>query len=452
MIFGKIYTVTEVNKIVKGLIHEEPEFANLQIQGGVSNFRQYPSGHCYFNLKDDRGLLKAVMFAGAARRLKALPKNGDQVMGVGRIDLYERDGVYQFYVDMLMPLGAGNLMAAFEELKQKLSAEGLFDPEKKRPLPAHPEVVGVITSSAGAAVRDIINVAGRRDPGVKIRLYPVKVQGTEAPEEIVRGIRFMNRHKLADVLIVGRGGGSMEDLWAFNDERVVRAIAASQIPVVSAVGHEIDFTLSDFAADLRAPTPSAAAELAVPERTGDREKLQNLTRRLERQVTSALDQWENRFLRAAQSRVLRHPEGLLKDQQERLERAVASWVFTRPERLWENKSRQLERLQSSWTLREPERLWEDQSQQLDMLLQRLQASAKQALEIRQHRWEVVSSKLEALSPYAVLQRGYSLTETDKGQVIRSISQVEPGSRLVTHVADGTVVSTAQEIQEKKEGQ
>lgn len=449
MIFGKIYTVTEVNKIVKGLIHEEPEFANLQIQGEVSNFRQYPSGHCYFNLKDDRGLLKAVMFAGAARRLKALPKNGDQVMGVGRIDLYERDGVYQFYVDMLMPLGAGNLMAAFEELKQKLSAEGLFDPEKKRPLPAHPEVVGVITSSAGAAVRDIINVAGRRDPGVKIRLYPVKVQGTEAPEEIVRGIRFMNRHKLADVLIVGRGGGSMEDLWAFNDERVVRAIAASQIPVVSAVGHEIDFTLSDFAADLRAPTPSAAAELAVPERTGDREKLQNLTRRLERQVTSALDQWENRFLRAAQSRVLRHPEGLLKDQQERLERAAASWVFTRPERLWENKSRQLERLQSSWTLREPERLWEDQSQQLDMLLQ---ASAKQALEIRQHRWEVVSSKLEALSPYAVLQRGYSLTETDKGQVIRSISQVEPGSRLVTHVADGTVVSTAQEIQEKKEGQ
>ncbi len=452
MIFGKIYTVTEVNKIVKGLIHEEPEFANLQIQGEVSNFRQYPSGHCYFNLKDDRGLLKAVMFAGAARRLKALPKNGDQVMGVGRIDLYERDGVYQFYVDMLMPLGAGNLMAAFEELKQKLSAEGLFDPEKKRPLPAHPEVVGVITSSAGAAVRDIINVAGRRDPGVKIRLYPVKVQGTEAPEEIVRGIRFMNRHKLADVLIVGRGGGSMEDLWAFNDERVVRAIAASQIPVVSAVGHEIDFTLSDFAADLRAPTPSAAAELAVPERTGDREKLQNLTRRLERQVTSALDQWENRFLRAAQSRVLRHPEGLLKDQQERLERAAASWVFTRPERLWENKSRQLERLQSSWTLREPERLWEDQSQQLDMLLQRLQASAKQALEIRQHRWEVVSSKLEALSPYAVLQRGYSLTETDKGQVIRSISQVEPGSRLVTHVADGTVVSTAQEIQGKKEGQ
>lgn len=253
MIAGKIYTVSEVTRIVKGLFRKEPEFANLQIQGEVSNFRQYPSGHCYFNLKDGKTLLKAVMFAGAARRLKQLPKNGDQVLGVGRIDLYERDGVYQFYVDMMMPLGAGNLMIAYEQLKEKLTAEGLFDPGRKRPLPAYPKVVGIVTSPAGAAVRDIINVAGRRDPSVKLRLYPVKVQGTEAPPEIIRGIRFMNRHKLADVLIVGRGGGSMEDLWAFNDEGVVRAIAASEIPVISAVGHEIDFTLSDFAADLRHP-------------------------------------------------------------------------------------------------------------------------------------------------------------------------------------------------------
>ena len=290
MIVGKIYTVSEVTRIVKGLFRKEPEFANLQIQGEVSNFRQYPSGHCYFNLKDGKTLLKAVMFAGAARRLKQLPKNGDQVLGVGRIDLYERDGVYQFYVDMMMPLGAGNLMIAYEQLKEKLTAEGLFDPSRKRPLPAYPKVVGIVTSSAGAAVRDIINVAGRRDPSVKLRLYPVKVQGTEAPPEIIRGIRFFNRHKLADVLIVGRGGGSMEDLWAFNDEGVVRAIAASEIPVISAVGHEIDFTLSDFAADLRAPTPSAAAELAVPERSGDRENLAKLVRRLERTMETRLQE------------------------------------------------------------------------------------------------------------------------------------------------------------------
>ena len=231
-IAGKVYTVSEVNRIMKGLIRQEPEFANLQIQGEVSNFRQYPSGHCYFALKDGKTLLKCVMFAGSARRLKQLPRNGDQILGVGRIDLYERDGIYQFYVDMLMPLGAGSLLVASEQLKQKLSAEGLFTESRKKPLPVYPKTVGIVTSPAGAAVRDIINVSGRRDPSVKLLLYPVKVQGTEAPPEIVHGIQFFNRHQLADVLIVGRGGGSMEDLWAFNDERVVRVIAESEIPVV----------------------------------------------------------------------------------------------------------------------------------------------------------------------------------------------------------------------------
>ena len=280
MIVGKVYTVSEVNDVVKGLIHSRPELGSLQIQGEISNFRRYPSGHCYFNLKDSQSLLKCVMFAGSARRLKALPRNGDMVLGIGRIDVYERDGVYQFYVDMLMPVGAGDLMLAFEALKKRLAAEGLFDPSLKKPIPAHPRTVGVITSSAGAAVRDIITVAGRRDPSVRILLYPVKVQGTEAPPEIVHALQFMNRQKLCDVLIVGRGGGSMEDLWAFNDERVVRAVVASKIPVISAVGHEIDFTLCDFAADLRAATPSAAAELAVPDTAKERAAYEGLDRRL----------------------------------------------------------------------------------------------------------------------------------------------------------------------------
>ena len=266
MIFGKVFTVSEVNLSLKELIHKDPTFANLQIQGEVSNFRRYASGHCYFNLKDSKGLIKCVMFKGAAQRLKKLPRDGDQVVGIGRIDVYERDGVYQFYVDMLMPVGTGDLMAAYEALKQKLSAEGLFDETRKQPIPVSPRIVGVVTSADGAAIRDIIKVAGRRDSSVKIRLYPVKVQGKEAPPEIAAGIHFMNRHNLCDVLIVGRGGGSMEDLWAFNDEKVVRAIAASRIPIISAVGHEIDFTLSDFAADKRAATPSQAAEFAVPDR------------------------------------------------------------------------------------------------------------------------------------------------------------------------------------------
>ncbi len=403
MIVGKIYTVSEVTRIVKGLFRKEPEFANLQIQGEVSNFRQYPSGHCYFNLKDGKTLLKAVMFAGAARRLKQQPKNGDQVLGVGRIDLYERDGVYQFYVDMMMPLGAGNLMIAYEQLKEKLTAEGLFDPGRKRPLPAYPKVVGIVTSSAGAAVRDIINVAGRRDPSVKLRLYPVKVQGTEAPPEIIRGIRFFNRHKLADVLIVGRGGGSMEDLWAFNDEGVVRAIAASEIPVISAVGHEIDFTLSDFAADLRAPTPSAAAELAVPERSGDRENLAKLVRRLERTMETRL----------------------------------------------QDSTRALEQLQGEWVFLHPERLWENAGQTLDSLSQRLEQAGDRLLENRQQKLEVITAKLGALDPYGVLRRGYTITENAQGKVVRQASDLRPGDTLVTRFAQGAAVSQVETVKEGK---
>ena len=404
MIAGKIYTVSEVTRLVKGLFRKEPEFANLQIQGEVSNFRQYPSGHCYFNLKDGKTLLKAVMFVGAARRLKQLPKNGDQVLGVGRIDLYERDGVYQFYVDMMMPLGAGNLMIAYEQLKEKLTAEGLFDPGRKRPLPAYPKVVGIVTSPAGAAVRDIINVAGRRDPSVKLRLYPVKVQGTEAPPEIIRGIRFMNRHKLADVLIVGRGGGSMEDLWAFNDEGVVRAIAASEIPVISAVGHEIDFTLSDFAADLRAPTPSAAAELAVPERSGDREILAKLVRRLERTM-----------------------ELRLQDSSRALEKLQEEWVFTHPERLWENAG-----------------------QTLDTLCRNLEQAGTRRLEERQQKLDLLAAKLGALDPYGVLRRGYTITENAQGRAVRQPSDLHPGDTLVTRFAQGAVVSQVETVKEGTE--
>ncbi|MGP2526509.1 exodeoxyribonuclease VII large subunit [Acidaminococcus sp. LBK-2] len=401
MIAGKIYTVSEVTRIVKGLFRQEPEFANLQIQGEVSNFRQYPSGHCYFNLKDGKTLLKAVMFAGAARRLKQLPKNGDRVLGVGRIDLYERDGVYQFYVDMMMPLGAGNLMIAYEQLKEKLAGEGLFDESRKKPLPAYPKVVGIVTSPAGAAVRDIINVAGRRDPSVKLRLYPVKVQGTEAPAEIVHGIQFLNRHRLADILIVGRGGGSMEDLWAFNDERVVRAIAASEIPVISAVGHEIDFTLSDFAADLRAPTPSAAAELAVPERSGDRESLAKLVRRLERTM-----------------------ESRLMDSSRALEKLQEEWVFTHPERLWENAG-----------------------QTLDSLSQKLEQAGSRRLEERQQKLDLLAAKLGALDPFAVLQRGYTITENEQGQAVRQLSDLRPGDTLVTHFAQGVVASRVKTVKE-----
>lgn len=421
MIFGKIYTVSEITKVVKGLFRSEPIFANLQIQGEVSNFKKYPSGHCYFNLKDDKGMIKCVMFAGAARRLKALPKSGDQVLGIGRIDLYERDGVYQFYVDMLVPMGAGNLMVAFEQLKAKLSAEGLFDEARKKPIPAYPKTVGIVTSSAGAAVRDIINVSGRRDPSVKLILYPVKVQGTEAPPEIVQGIKFFNTHKLADVLIVGRGGGSMEDLWAFNDERVVRAIAASKIPVISAVGHEIDFTLSDFAADLRAPTPSAAAELAVPERTGDKEKLTKLYKRLLRSMTLPLENGLNTYSQL----------------DKRMVRAMST--------LLEKKQTAYEQLSGAWVLAHPERLWDAGSQTLDQLTQRLEKAGSQLTDSPNHRLTLLTTKLTSLDPKAVLRRGYTITETEQGRVLLDAGSLRPGDKLITHFAVGKAVSQVSQV-------
>ena len=259
-----IYTVSDVNRIIKQMIETRAEFFNIQLRGEVSNFRKYASGHCYFTLKDKNSVIKAVMFRGRASELKFLPKDGDQVLAIGRIGVYERDGIYQLYVDIMIASGAGDLMVAYEKLKQKLEQEGLFSSARKREIPAQPQKIGIITSQSGAAIHDIITVSKRRSPGVKLVFFPVKVQGEDAGLEIVKAINFMNKNKLTDVLIVGRGGGSIEDLWAFNEERVVRAIASSEIPVVTAIGHETDFTLADFAADRRAATPSQAAEIVVP--------------------------------------------------------------------------------------------------------------------------------------------------------------------------------------------
>ena len=236
------YTVTEMNRLIKKLVEGSGQVAHVQVRGEISNFKRYPSGHCYFSLKDAGSVLKCVMFQRQARQLLRYPDNGDTVVAIGSISVYEPNGVYQLYADMLIEEGIGSLMLAYEKLKKKLEEEGLFAEERKKPIPAHPKTVGIITSPAGAAVRDVIKVARRRDPGVKLLLYPVQVQGKPAAGDIAHAIRFMNKHRLADVLIVGRGGGSMEDLWAFNEEIVVRAVAASEIPVISAVGHEIDVT------------------------------------------------------------------------------------------------------------------------------------------------------------------------------------------------------------------
>lgn len=395
--YDDVYSVSQVNKLIKALVEGERRFANIQVRGEISNFKRYSSGHCYFTLKDAGGVLKAVMFKTAARTLRFEPQNGDTVIAVGRISVYERDGVYQLYTDLMIPEGTGDLMLAFEQLKQKLLNEGLFDESRKKQLPVNPKTVGIITSPSGAAVRDLITVSRRRNKGIKLLLYPVRVQGKEAPAEIAHAIEFMNRNKMADVLIVGRGGGSIEELWAFNEEQTVRAVAASEIPVVSAVGHETDFTLTDFAADKRAATPSQAAEIVVADANAYLNSVAELEKRLKNTV---------------------------------LKRLALSETT-------------LEHMQNSWALSNPQRMLESRMQRFDFASVRLEQVFNAALTQKQHSCGVLAAKLDALSPLTVLARGYSVTENTDGKIIRSIADVRWGDEIVTQVGDGNVISVVQ---------
>ena len=396
------FTVTEINNYIKSLLDGEATLRNVQIVGEVSNFKRYPSGHCYFTLKDSGAVLKCVMFRGKAMSVKFEPQNGDTVLAIGRITVYERDGVYQLYTDMLLPQGVGDLMVAYEKLKAKLEAEGLFASEHKQALPMNPKTVGIITSPVGAVVRDVITVSRRRNRGIKLLLFPVKVQGEGAAKEIARAISFFNKHNLADVLIVGRGGGSIEELWAFNEEETVRAVAASAIPIVSAVGHETDFTLCDFAADKRAATPSQAAELAVADAEGYIMMVENLSRRCRHLMTTRLEQEEYR----------------------------------------------LDRAKNSWALKDPERIFADGALRTDAAYTKLVSKMDSLLKQSRHSFELQAARLDNLSPLAVLARGYSVTQKEDYKVITSIEQVRWGEELITTVGDGKIVSVVQSVEEK----
>ena len=396
------FTVTEINNYIKSLLDGEATLRNVQIVGEVSNFKRYPSGHCYFTLKDSGAVLKCVMFRGKAMSMKFEPQNGDTVLAIGRITVYERDGVYQLYTDMLLPQGVGDLMVAYEKLKAKLEAEGLFASERKQALPVNPKTVGIITSPVGAAVRDVITVSRRRNRGIKLLLFPVKVQGEGAAKEIARAISFFNKHNLADVLIVGRGGGSIEELWAFNEEETVRAVAASAIPIVSAVGHETDFTLCDFAADKRAATPSQAAELAVADAEGYIMMVENLSRRCRHLMTTRLEQEEYR----------------------------------------------LDRAKNSWALKDTERIFADGALRTDAAYTKLVSKMDSLLKQSRHSFELQAARLDNLSPLAVLARGYSVTQKEDYKVVTSIEQVRWGEELITTVGDGKIVSVVQSVEEK----
>ena len=385
-----VFSVTEVNQYIKSIIDGVPQLGDLLIRGELSNYKVYPSGHHYFTLKDGESAIRCVMFRSSAGRLRFRPESGMQVIAGGRISVYPRDGAYQLYCTSLSADGIGDLYVAFEQLKDKLNREGLFDPAHKKPLPLYPRRIAIVTSSAGAAVHDMIRILRRRYPIAKVLLLPVRVQGVEAPPEIVGAIRYANRWQLADVLIVGRGGGSIEDLWAFNDERVARAIYASEIPVISAVGHEPDVTISDFVADRRASTPSNAAEIAVPDQAELWKRLDSAGRAM--------------------------AQGALNT----LEKADAQWKT----------------LASKRVLTDPMAFVDDRRMQLDSVQQRMGLTAHRQLSRRQQRFATLAASLDALSPLKVLGRGYALARTEEGETIRSVSQVREGNVFRLRFADG----------------
>ena len=377
------FSVTELTAYIRQLFELDDILGRLRVLGELSNFRRHHSGHCYFTIKDTGASLRCVMFRSRAMGLKFIPKDGMQVRLTGKVSVYERDGNYQLYVDSMQPEGLGDLSVAFAKLREKLLAEGLFDESRKQRIPFIPKAVGVVTSPTGAALRDIVSVAKRRHPGIPIVLVPAQVQGEEAPEQIVRAIKLLDKSNRVDVIVIGRGGGSIEELWAFNDERVVRAVAAAKTPIVSAVGHQTDFTLSDFAADLRAATPSQAAELVVPDRLELYRRLAAAQRRL--------------------NQALRHR--LLK-RRLRLERCLQSSLFRRPREL----------------LR-------DRAQLLDQLTDRLGNAMQKVLTEKQQRLNMADKKLNLLNPWGVLQRGYSVVRRPNGDIISTAESVNSGESL-----------------------
>ena len=384
-------TVSELNARIKGLIESDPALGSVCVRGELSNYQIYPSGHHYFTLKDAESSLRCVMFRSAASKLCFRPESGMGVTVCGRVSVYPRDGAYQLYCEELIPEGAGDLQLAYEQLKERLRREGLFDPAHKKPIPRYPERIAVITSSAGAAVHDIIRVLRKRWPVAKVLLLPVRVQGVEAPPEIVGAIRYANRHRLADLIITGRGGGSIEDLWAFNDERVARAIYESELPVISAVGHEPDVTIADFVADLRAATPSNAAELAVPDMSELREALSAARARLDQAVNRRLSERRKGLEELASRRVMQSPTGFI--DQRRLE--------------------------------------------LDSIRLRLDAAATARLGRERQEFSRLAAKLDALSPLKVLGRGYSIALDAGGRAVKDAGRLSPGERLELRFSKGS---------------
>ena len=401
-----IVSVSELNEYIKLLLDSAPLLNQIYVKGEISNFtNHYKTGHFYFTLKDEGGVLRSVMFRSSASKLNFLPENGMKVICGGRVSAFPRDGQYQLYVNSMEPDGIGALYIAYEQLKKRLEQEGLFSEEHKKELPKIPTKVGVITSSTGAAIKDIIQVMNRRFPFAKIILYPSLVQGVEAPKQLIAGLDYFESHKNVNVIIIGRGGGSLEELWAFNDEALARRIYACKIPIISAVGHERDYTICDFVADKRAPTPSAAAEIAVPETLELKRKINNITGRITTLLLHQLQIYRTQADQLKNNRVLLSPKNLVDDKR----MLIVSFY------------------------------------------QRLMAAEQLFLEQKHRSFAASTAKLDALNPMAVISRGYGVAFDEDGNIIKSVNEIQPQDRLRLQLNDGDIFTRVEVIKQKKRG-
>ncbi len=439
----KVWTVSELTLRIRDLL--ESEFHDIWVEGEISNSREAQSGHFYFTLKDARSQIRCACFRNQLRLLKFRPEDGLHVTVRGSVSVYEQRGEYQIYVGHIEPVGLGALQLAFEQLKAKLEAEGLFDPARKNPLPLLPRRIGLVTSPAGAALRDILRILRRRFPNLRILLFPVRVQGEGAAAEIVQAIRFFNRSRMVDVMILARGGGSLEDLWAFNEERVARAIAASEIPIISGVGHEIDFTIADFVADVRAPTPSAAAEIVVQTRQEFDKHISELERSMAQRIHYLLLEWRHHLRELAAHPAFRRLEDLVRRRRQRVDELAASLG----ELLWARLDRARQRCTiiatrlASFDLRAKIRA-------LRMRLEQRQAELRTRIErllvAKRRKLEAVTLKLDERSPLRLLQRGYAICYDAAGRVLRSAEQVALGDEIAVQLARGRLAATVKNRQ------
>ena len=441
----KYFTITALNKAIKNMFDEKRELNNIHLKGEISNFKHHSRGHLYFTLKDENSQISAIMFASNASTLKFEPQDGMKVLVAGKVSVYETGGTYQIYVNEMVEDGLGNLYLEFEKLKKKLEQEGLFKKEYKKAIPKFPMKIGIITAPTGAAIKDILSTIKRRFPICETILFPSLVQGENAKEDIVRNIELANTFDL-DVIILGRGGGSIEDLWAFNEECVARAIFDSVIPIISGVGHEIDFTISDFVADLRAPTPTGAAELCVPNRLDVIELFNQYNIRLIKAIHNYLNNSYQRLKNLQESYILKNPMSLYEKQEQYFDNLYERLIMAIKANIDKNKDR-LNTVKSSYVLKNPNMLFVDKAYNYNDLIKRLKNNISLLIDNKKNNYINLLTKLEILNPVTTLKRGYSVTRVND-KIINKVGDVKAGDVIITSVTDGKIESEVRKVYEE----